>query len=170
MTYLTKGPFALDAFIVNLELVHKKAREIFPKLRAGFCFALYNRLGCHLVLKGIVGKVRDFKLPKYEQLVEEKASRLITRHDDHTSYQSRNEDSEKYGGAVRGKDCILSISGLATEHQDEAVALTLLVLMDQISAQEANDIAELTGNKLFEELLVAYRTPPLVSGRTGGER
>lgn len=153
MTYYRSDLQELEMFLRDLSWVFARMRKRWPKARAGFCFGLYDGKNHHLLLKGMVGKVRDFKLKKYEMLVEEKAHRLLTRLSDGSSYESRVPEGEQYGGAVRGTDYVLSISGLAKEHQDEALGMVALVLRKQANPLFMGDVAERTGNKFFGQLL-----------------
>ncbi len=170
MKYYSADAQKMSKFIAMLGFVHERARRVFPKMRAGFCFALYGLPSCHLAVKGMVGKVRHFKTDMYFRLVEEKAGRVFIRNEA-SSYESRNPDDGRYGGAIRGKTMILAISGLKKEHQDEAIAMATLVLLSEMELAFANDIAERTGNKYFEEILTECGLGGrAVGGRTGGER
>lgn len=154
MKYLTAGPVAPGVFLRVMTEVLKIMRERWPKTRAGFCFTLYGRPNFYLVLKGRIGKVQDLKIDKYHDFAEEKAIRLVRSGDAYySSYQTRNPDLEKYGGAIRGGNYILSVSGLALEHEDEAVVMVTLVLCKQMDEVFANDLAEVTENKIFGQLL-----------------
>lgn len=75
-----------------------------------------------MILHQQVGQVSDEKVAKYRTFSLEKAQRLINRPDDRTSFQSRNEAAQQYGGAIRFKDYIISFSGLP-ELWDEALVL-----------------------------------------------
>lgn len=153
MKYLIVGPMEMNYFLRDLQYVLLRARERWPKMRAGFCFALYGCPSRHLILKGMVGKVRDFKIKKYYEFVDEKAKRLFSMGLFYnSSYESREPELEKYGGAVRGEHYILSISGMASEHADEAIAMMTLILRKEMNKLSARDIAERTGNKIFGPL------------------
>ena len=70
-----------------------------------------------------IGGVLEEKAEKYCAFAMEKVARLA-RHPDHrTSYESRDPEENKWGGAVRIGDYIFSMSGLP-ELADEAVMLT----------------------------------------------
>lgn len=56
---------------------------------------------------------------------QEKAQRLLAHPDHVSSWQSRNEAAQSYGGAIRCGDYAFSFSGLP-ELADEAMMLTLL--------------------------------------------
>ncbi|MEK7465355.1 MAG: hypothetical protein AAB631_01100 [Patescibacteria group bacterium] len=143
----------MENFLRDLQYVFFRARKRWPKMRTGFCFALYGYPSRNLILKGMVGKVRDFKLEKYYELVDEKAKRLFYRGPFHnSSYESREPEAGKYGGAVRGEHYILSISGMAREHEDEAIAMVTLILHKEMNKLFPRGIAEVTGNKIFDPL------------------
>ena len=170
MRYLNTGRLELSKFILVVQTVHKALRLMEDGTRSGFFFALYGSRFCNVILKGMIGKVRDFKLPKYEHLVEEKAGRLFINTIHRSSHESRNTDEEKYGGAVRGRNYILSISGFATEHEDEAVAMVALITLGEMSERVATDIAEITGNKIFGRLLKLYRSASIPEIGQRGKR
>ena len=158
MKYLKSNTDKLIVLLDTLELVLKKARSRWPKMRAGFCFVFHGRPHFNLVLKGMIGKVIDSEIDRYHDFADEKASRLtVSSGMYYSSYQTRKPELEKYGGAIRGKNFILSISGLASEHEDEAVAMATLILCKEMDELVANDLAESTGNKIFAQLLADCR-------------
>lgn len=159
MKYLKTGPVKMDAFLRTLEFVLEKAGRSRRTIRKGFCFVLCIRPGGNVILEGMVGKVRDFKQKKYYTFALEKILRLSRGPLFHnSSYETRNEANEQYGGAVRGKNYFLGISGFAREHEDEAVAMAALVLHKQMDEAVAMDIATITKNKMFEQLLADCRS------------
>ena len=69
-----------------------------------------------------------------------------------TSFESANEDSMRYGGAVRVPDLILSCSGFPA-HGDEAIVLGVHVLMGSISIADAEAVARKSNNPYFVVLV-----------------
>ena len=90
------------------------------------------------------GEIPEEKRQKYFELSQEKATRLFSQvnmhlPDGHTSsFQSRNEENEQYGGAIyvncHSTVFILSFSGMP-ELIDEAM---MLVLADKLSRNSIN--------------------------------
>lgn len=81
----------------------------------------------------------------YRLYAQEKASRMLINHRDHaTSWQSRDVENHKFGGAVRvsfsGIKLILSFSGYP-EHCDEALMIALAVKMDWLEEEAALRLA-----------------------------
>lgn len=83
------------AFLMALERVFRIARRRWPKMRAGFYFSLFGNPHRHLILKGMVGKVRDIKWVKYSKFSEEKPNRLLQGSLMHySSYETRDLERE----------------------------------------------------------------------------
>ena len=82
---------------------------------------------------------------------DEKAGRLRLHVDDKSSYQSRNEAKQEWGGAIRAGTNIISFSGFM-EPEDEAIALIIAVFVGLITIDEAEEIAGLSGNTIFADL------------------
>lgn len=129
-----------------------------------------NRKGGYFCLRSITGgvlpsdpptlvellgeKIPAAKAEKYWQFCQEKAARLARNMPaGHcTSWTSRDEAAEQYGGAIVAGGYILSFSGLP-EHGDEA-AMTLGALMaGLISADQVQEIASFSDNMLPLELM-----------------
>ncbi|MBP6858911.1 MAG: hypothetical protein KBC33_03745 [Candidatus Pacebacteria bacterium] len=77
----------------------------------------------HAVL--MIGTVPDpEKSRKYFDYCQEKAARLAEHRNHVSSWQSRDPNRDRWGGAIRCKEHILSFSGLP-EIWDEAIVLTI---------------------------------------------
>ena len=94
-----------------------------------------------VVLHQRIGEVPDDKMAKYKMFALEKAQRLIRYPDHRTSYQSRNEDAEQYGGAIRLKECIIAFSGLP-ERWDEALVLSAAWLHELTDATVFHEVRD----------------------------
>ena len=70
----------------------------------------------------LIGSARLDKMSKYFELCQEKALRLAQNPKHMTSWESRDETQNMYGGAIRQAEKIISFSGL-TEEADEALSL-----------------------------------------------
>jgi len=111
----------------------------------GGCFVLSDDVvppPRHFRLVSRVGEVAQEKaFQEYRLNAQEKASRLLVNHRDHaTSWQSRNAENNKYGGAIRvnfsGIGLIMSFSGYS-EQYDEALMLALAVKMGWLERNKA---------------------------------
>lgn len=98
-----------------------------------------------------VGAVGPEKAEKYFNLSLEKAIRVGTR-GHQSSWQSRDPDSGKWGGAIIAGSWILSFSGLP-ELADEAVMLVTAVMSRLMTVVEARAIADISQNPYFVELM-----------------
>lgn len=105
-------------------------------------------LATSTLLQPLIGDVHDADLVRYRSFAQEKAFRLMSRPGDVSSFQSRDEAKERWGGAVRAGTYILSFSGLP-ELMDEAVMLATAVRLGLIDRTEAVRIAALSGNPYF---------------------
>lgn len=105
-----------------------------------------------LSFTAFVGMPPKDKAQKYFAFSIEKARRLRASPDDESSFQSRNPDKNKWGGAIRSEPIIISVSGFP-EHWDEAVALVMAVRGSSMRAARARSIAAHSKNPHFESLL-----------------
>ena len=95
------------------------------------------------------------KAQRYFQFSQEKAERLYemnARHGHVSSWQSRDEKAEKYGGAIVAGEFIFSFSGLP-EKADEFFAIKLARMSKTIGEgkKDAAYIAKLSQNEFFYE-------------------
>lgn len=89
----------------------------------------------------------------FEASSKEKATRLQKHCHHHSSHESRKPDKKLYGGAIRTKNrFIISCSGMS-ESEDEALALCLAVHLNWLDENEAEKIANKSGNKNFKRLM-----------------
>lgn len=100
----------------------------------------------HLSVGDLANRPKE-KVTKYIEFSQEKAMRLLSwlPQGNVSSWQSRNEPIEKYGGAIRARRYILSFSGLS-EHQDEAVCALTALRLGWINLDEVHRIAVISGN------------------------
>ena len=82
-----------------------------------------NEPGGAFMLIARIGLPPPEKNEKYLRLSQEKAQRLFSNPLHFSSYQSRDEAKDMWGGAVREVSTILSFSGLPDELADEALML-----------------------------------------------
>lgn len=104
-----------------------------------------------------IGQVPVERAEKYARLSQEKALRLAQHPEHSSSWESRNQLKDEWGGAVRVGVFIISISGLP-ELGDEAVALEVAWPRDTEAALELiAEIAEKSNNPYRENLSKAVR-------------
>jgi hypothetical protein len=121
----------------------------------------------HTTLIGTVANPEKSNL--YKRFSQEKAHRLqadwLRDPSSVSSWQTRQESIERYGGAVLFKipgeeadeaHCIISFSGLK-EHVDEAVSLTLGYHLGLADDETVRRIVKVSNNSVFPEMLKAYR-------------
>lgn len=94
------------------------------------------------------------KLQKYLACSQEKAWRLHSKPADQTSFQSRNPERDKWGGAIRACGShILSFSGLPNELFDEALMAYVACTAGWIDKSDALKIAAISSNSYVAEIL-----------------
>lgn len=100
-----------------------------------------------LVIMRIGIPIQD-KEEKYFLLCQEKARRLMANPEHLSSWQSRNVEEERYGGAIRTPNYILAFSGL-TEKADEAILVNAALELEMLDISSASAIASHSGNELI---------------------
>jgi hypothetical protein len=95
----------------------------------------------------------------YLNISQEQAKRLFSRKEDVSSFQSRNPETGKWGGAIRAAHSILSFSGLS-EMANEALmvfvarkAIWPLKTDGWISQNEADLIAHISRNPYIHKII-----------------
>lgn len=129
--------------------------------RQGGYFCLVEKEGNPLALPTLVlgiGAVPAEKGPKYIAFTQEKAKRLAEHLDHVSSWQSRNPDEDKWGGAIVAGPYIFSFSGLP-ELADEAAMALAAVELDYMTIVQALAIADHSGNQLIRQMPVNWRVP-----------
>lgn len=92
--------------------------------------------------------INDERFIGWEKNSREKASRLSRMTADHhhvSSWQSRDFDNKKYGGAIVAGEWVLSFSGLP-EFGDERLMIKLARSYEEISDSEVDEICRISGN------------------------
>ncbi len=113
---------------------------LFPKGRFG-------KIASAEVFKSI-GTIKPGKRALAKRRAQEKPRRL-SRHRDHvSSYQSRNEKRDRWGGAIAARNFYLSFSGLP-ELCDEALVLIVGRTLGLLTDRQARQIAGKSKNGLF---------------------
>jgi len=91
------------------------------------------------LLTVVIGNPTSEKGTKYKQLAEEKCARLAKHRGHVSSWQTRDVDSNQFGGAVRTSRRILGFSGFP-EHWDEALCVAVAVEVGEMSDKLATEI------------------------------
>ncbi len=157
---------------VSLSWFHQVTEEVFARFLTLPENPAPERKGCYICLMDKSGRVRLLaelgtcdpeKAKKYLLLSQEKALRLLG-HEHISSWQSRDYDNDKYGGAItappdslgipQGKKFVVSISGLP-EFGDEAVSLVTASLFHWVTIGDIDRIIAISGNPLAHPLVRA---------------
>lgn len=124
-----------------------------PSERNNGYFTLRTMNDGQVVLIARIGVCKPEKADKYLSFSQEKGLRLFQqREHDVSSWQTRNEEKDLWGGAIIAGDFILSFSGLP-ELTDEAVMIKTALLCKWASEETLCQIAEISDNRLFLDRL-----------------
>jgi hypothetical protein len=107
----------------------------------------------HLV--EVLGELDEERRLRCTAFAREKARRTLLNYDarcDVSSWESRQPDAGKYGGAIVTAEYVLSFSGLA-ENVDEALVNCVAVLCGLHTQDDADLIAAVSGNEFFPPLM-----------------
>lgn len=113
---------------------------LFPKVRS-------HRLGTPVVFQ-IIGRINPNKRGLAKRRAQEKPRRLNQHPDQVSSYQSRDEKQDRWGGAIATRNYYLSFSGLP-ELCDEALTLIVARTLGLLNDRQARRIAGISKNRLF---------------------
>jgi hypothetical protein len=128
-----------------------------PDKKAGGFVTVASRFDCSpIVPPTSVGVCEEGRRAKCSFLSAEKATRLFRNlSQGHvSSSQSRDPHARPFGhwgGSIAGHDGIYSLDGLS-ERGNEAVMLWTAVMVDDLALPQAEVIARITRNTLFEEI------------------
>ena len=131
-------------------------KEILPEAmllvegRTGGYFCMANHVGTPLLIFWF-GEMPREKARKYFHLCQEKAARLALHYEHCLSFESRDPGLDRWGGAVRTRNGILSFSGFP-EDLDEAAMLVLSLVIEGLSEEDAARFAQLSQNQYFPKL------------------
>ena len=150
-----RNPFNIPEVLESiLQVATRRFPETTQGRLGGFLCVLNPQIG-EIVVTGLIGTEPDEKKrEKYKLLAEEKARRLALHPEHQSSWESRDPDKNRWGGAIRGTRLLFSFSGLP-ELWDEALMLVLAVRLKEIETAAAQAIAKKSENQFFEQLLSA---------------
>lgn len=114
--------------------------------RQGGYLVIQERSSGKILLLERIGKCPTSDIEKYLNFAQEKGLRLINN-ENISSWQTRDPENDKWGGAIMAhhNSLIISFSGLE-EIIDEAVALTLALRQNWLSYNEFIAIAKISEN------------------------
>jgi hypothetical protein len=117
------------------------------------CGGYFSASKYGVVEQALVGIVEDEeKRKKYSKFSYEKNERLFNNSGDVSSWQSRNPETDAWGGSIRAEEgVLLSFSGLP-ELADEAIVLVIAVGLGLLEFDTASYIVSISSNIYFEEL------------------
>lgn len=146
-----------------LDYVRPAATARDPKRTGGwFSFARANADGVVTPVIGFaVGMVSAERFDKYRRLANEKAYRLGTLPEHISSWQSRNADAGKFGGAIRCYEdrLIFSFSGFS-EHEDELLCTIAADKLGLIKNTRIQKIRKISENQLLHEYHLEFHDYP----------
>lgn len=148
---------ASEAVGLVIEYLDREAGQ--PQERRGgyFCYVAATPAGASLLVHAKIGLVCSKKEDKYRAFSLEKAARLAGRPGDRSSWQTRDEAHDQYGGAIRCKSTlgILSFSGLP-EHGDEAAMLLVAIRLGDLAPHDASNIGSVSGNATYAAIMAEF--------------
>ncbi|GEM_PF-1678999 len=138
------------------------SRLFCPDRTGGYFCVAYAYSGLPILIAEIGNPPAD-KVERYLTFAQEKAKRLAENPDHKSSWQSRDETKDQWGGAIRAGRYILSFSGFP-ELVDEAVMLLTALKWDKRFGgyngdaihQDVDEAAKASNNPHFAELLAVY--------------
>lgn len=130
-------------------LVHPQNND---KIRQSGYFTLREISTGRIIFTIMLGDVSKEKQEKYFQLSLEKGDRLYkdykTNFKNFSSWQTRQPDKERWGGAIRAGKYILSFSGLS-ELLDEALVLEIALTMNWEKPYRFYEISQVSQNNFY---------------------
>ncbi len=106
------------------------------------------------VLRAPVGRIFVPKGKRYYDLSEEKAQRTLLNAGHYLSWESRDDSIEHFQGGAASAVRSIGASGLPSE-MDEVIAINGLVDMGDITRTEADLIARISSNSIYNLLYPA---------------
>ncbi len=127
-------------------LVHPQNND---QVRKSGYFTLRDISSGRVIITIMLGDIPKEKQEKYLQLSLEKGDRLYKNYKTSfkifSSWQTRQPDNDKWGGAIRVNRYILSFSGLS-ELLDEALVLEVALTMNWENSHRLYEISQVSNN------------------------
>lgn len=149
--FAVAGSFKIDDAVRTVTdqiQVLADTRDGFPLHRRGGYLCVTRRTDGRMLLIASIGVFPQEKAERYFRFCQEKASRLLAHEGHISSWQTRDEKLDQYGGAIVAGKYILSFSGLP-ELADELIMMGLAQTAGLISPAEARAIAEISQNPYY---------------------
>ena len=138
-------PKSLDVFALMAEGTVQAVAEKFGEGSNGGYLFFCDSAGRQLLHKRL-GDPNLEKQAKYHQFSQEKAERLLLNPDHLLSWQSRDLDDNRYGGAVRlSSGHVISFSGFP-ESVDEVFCISIARMMNWMSEAEIVERLKISNN------------------------
>lgn len=131
---------------------HKEKYPNFQKKYGGFLCIMDRKKG-KIIKTVLIGAVPAGKAARYESLAKEKAKRLFSHlNEGHlTSYESRDPEADKWGGAILTENLILSFSGFP-EDGDSFICLSTAHTLRDIKKEDEKRIIVITKTEYLAKL------------------
>lgn len=147
---LAKAGIVADRIFAGfLEQDSPIGEELRTKDRRGFWLYVNDATGPRVPFIDQIGIIGDDRNSACRGFAEEKFTRLKQNRHHRRSYESRDPDNNKWGGAIRGNDMIASVSGLP-ELLDEVVSAMVLVALKEAAFSDM--VKLLDGNSYIEKI------------------
>jgi hypothetical protein len=128
------------------EIIHELAHQSdYPQERNYGYFTVRSRQSGQVIFILRIGKCPPERAEKCLALSQEKGRRLFETKELISSWQSRDPEQERWGGAIVTEEYILSFSGLP-ERADEALMLRFAQVRRLAGNEELQKIAEASNN------------------------
>jgi hypothetical protein len=108
----------------------------------GGIFSIWDKGTGRISLISMIGSIPD-----------EEFDQCVAASESAGKYLIENRDMSIFQAAVATPSCVLSFAGLETGEANMAITLTSAIGLSIIAPMEAKEIAEVTGNQLFQELI-----------------
>ncbi|MDO8530278.1 MAG: hypothetical protein Q7S10_02630 [bacterium] len=129
----------------------------FPKDRMGGYLTIRDGFCDIIFITVLLGSCKAARARDYHAFSIEKAHRLFCNKGHISSWQSRVETDNMYGGAIRALSCnhIYSFSGLP-ELADEVVCLETAIHHGSITRDDAEGITKISNNTMYRQYLAKH--------------
>ena len=121
-----------------------------PHKQSGY-LTIRRKIDGRILLAVQIGECPPHKASEYFKFSLEKGERLFHHSNHVSSWQSRDDKNEKWGGAIIAGNYIVLFSGFP-ELLDEAVVLVLSLFFCWISHEKATGIAKISNNFFYPYL------------------
>jgi len=121
-----------------------------PHKRSGY-LTIRRKSDGRILWVAEIGDCPQIKAKKYFEFSVEKGERLFHHPKHISSWQSRDSEKGRWGGAIVANELIISFSGLP-ELLDEAAVLAFAIFLRWISPEQVEKIAKISSNSHYASL------------------